>query len=44
MKKFKAQIFSALAAVTLFVGTLASNGACLFDYYQPKMPDKMRKE
>lgn len=43
MKKLLNQLCVVFAAATLFIGTMMSNGACHFDYYQPKVPDKMRK-
>lgn len=43
MKKLRSQMCTLFAAVAVFVGTLMSEGACIFDFYQPEMPDKMRK-
>lgn len=43
MKKFAFVAARAFAALTLIVGTLSATAACHGPYYQPQVPDKLKK-
>lgn len=43
MKKIVLKIGSIFTAVVMFAGTMSASGACLGPYYQPKVPEKMKK-
>lgn len=44
MKKLFFRFGSCFIALILFLGSVSVNGACQGPYYQPKVPEKMRKK
>lgn len=43
MKHFTAKVTTSFLAFILFIGQVSSNFACLGDYYQPEVPEELRK-
>lgn len=43
MKKILIKIGSVFTSVVLLVGTLSANVACVGPFYQPKVPEKMKR-
>ena len=43
MKKFAFVAAKAFAALTLVVGTLSATAACYGPFYQPQVPEKLKK-
>lgn len=43
MKKLVLKVGSIFTAVVMFAGTMSATSACYGSYYQPKVPEKMKK-
>lgn len=42
-KNIKIQSAKALAKVSLQLGKVSANSACIYIFHQPKMPDKLKE-
>lgn len=43
MKKLIAKVTTSFLALTLFIGQLSTNLACVGDYYQPEVPQSLKR-
>ncbi len=43
MKKFVAKVTTSFLALTLFIGQLSTHLACYGDYYQPEVPQGLKR-
>ena len=44
MKKLIAKVTTSFLALTLFIGQLSTNLACVGDYYQPEVPQDLKRQ